>query len=1577
MPVYQQLDEIEWVLKRSDALLGPNVNKEKLTRTFKDGKIINQTISVNQAFFQIHREPLSNCVDNVKRSSLHLSETGARSEESPVTKIVITIDKDTGTSSFWNDGMAISCDFDEEKGMYVPQFVFGKLFSGSNFEDEEERLISGRNGVGVKSTNIFSKEFSIEIAGNGVLYKQKWTENMRQVSSPIITQLKKKNRGQGQTYALITFKPDFEKFGIPGYTDEFISYMEKQAIDASMVTGVSVIFNSREYKISSPKEYMELYFPLEGRDFLCLKTSKGNCESEVIVSSSDEPLEIGFVNGISVDVGLHIDNWQEKLFRPIVQKLTKEKLKIKITELKKRTAIFVKCVVVNPVFTSQAKEKLEDPSPPVKVTVDETKEMMKWQLIEDIRESMKNKDISALNKRKKRVVIHELEDANAIQKKDSTLLIVEGNSAKTFVVNGLKFGLLNLKGRSYCGIFTLRGKFLNVRKASDRQLNMNVMTKNIMDAVGLRIGYNYSDDKLFSRLRYRKIVAIADADCFADDDALIIKRNNTISVVAIDSLFDEKVAIDTQLVNDTQVWSDDGWVNILAIRRKTTTKRILTINTYSGLIRCTEDHKLILENGEEIKAGDVKVGDRLYRNRRLVSIPKVSEDMKCKEIRNVMRELQCFNSSKLQNKEDMLNAINNELRFCTHYTPPLPLGGYFNISKEEAWVWGFFFVDGTCGIYTFEKDREKATERNTEKSRNRWKKWVIHHTKRIEELTIKLNEAKKKGEKYGRINERIKDSKKNLERSIKNLTRISNERKSSLTRSGYSYSITNCDCEKLERAYGIMKNKYPEYNWTIIEVTVKDVSSDEVCNNDKVGHHPGVRHRQFRLLLNGGKKVKDFIDTMRSRFYTTKKLKKVPDEILNNTLEVQQSFFDGYYSGDGFRYLEHSKEFNILGQIGCQGLCYLTQQLGYSSSIREDEPNIFRVHLNKSRRKFYPGEVKSIYETNYENKFVYDIETETGKINAGIGEIIMSNCDGIHINGLLLNLVHCLFPSLLNRNFIYFMRTPIVRINSGPTFYIQQLAREYLTEHKEISKKRIKYLKGLGSSNKEEIKDIFGKRIASFEYDEKAGESMELAFGKDADKRKEWLSMFDPNNRVFNGVDVKEGEIEKVTITNFIRNELIDFNIENDKRMIPHIIDGLKESQRKVIYTVFNKKLDFKKQSIKVARLAGFVSASTSYHHGETILYETIKGMAQSFVGSNNIPILLDDGMFGSRVNNDGSAARYIFTKMAALTRFIFREEDDELLDYLEDDGEKIEPEFYVPILPMILINGAISIGSGWSSKVPMFNPMDVLNLVRKIIRNEELEEIHPWYRGFKGTIVKDEEKDNRYIVRGILTKKEDEYRITELSIDDSSDGYKEKVIDPLWSDGYIDNVKFKGDDENIEITFNAGVDPKTKKEFIPDKVNMKLRTYLHTSNMTMFSSEGKIKKYTIKSIIEEFYEVRLKLYEKRKIMTLEKLNHSLTINKNKLKFITEILDGSLTIKNKDENILVQELEEKKYDKIDDGYKYLLDIPVRAMTKKKIEEIISHISEFEAKLEEEANKSPSDKWLEELNNFEKEYIYKN
>ena len=447
----------------------------------------------------------------------------------------------------------------------------------------------------------------------------------------------------------------------------------------------------------------------------------------------------------------------------------------------------------------------------------------------------------------------------------------------------------------------------------------------------------------------------------------------------------------------------------------------------------------------------------------------------------------------------------------------------------------------------------------------------------------------------------------------------------------------------------------------------------------------------------------------------------------------------------------------------------------------------------------------------------------------------------------------------------------------------------------------------------------------------------------------------------------------KVSITNFIRNEFIDYNISNDFRSLPNVMDGLKESQRKVLYSIFLKKLDHNKQSMKVSRLSGFVSENTSYHHGEAILGQTIKGMAQSFVGANNIPIILDDCIgFGSRIDDSGADPRYIFTKMTPLTRLIFRVEDDDLLEYLEDDGDKIEPNYYVPIIPMVLINGVTSIASGWSCNVPLFNVIDVLRQVRKWIGKEEIEEIHPWYRGFKGTIIKD---DDRYIARGVLTKNRDEYKITELSIDYSFVKYKEKVIDPLWTDGFIDNVKYGGDDENIEISFLAGITP-SKEPFLPDKSNMKLKTYLHTSNMMMFSSEGKIKKYSIRDIIEEFCEVRLRMYDKRKDSILEKLNQLLMNNRNKLHFITEIIDGTLTIKNKDEDKLVYELEEKKYDKINDGFKYLLDLPIRTMTDKKLNEIRTKIAELEQKIKEETETTPADKWLNELNEFENAYHLK-
>lgn len=187
----------------------------------------------------------------------------------------------------------------------------------------------------------------------------------------------------------------------------------------------------------------------------------------------------------------------------------------------------------------------------------------------------------------------------------------------------------------------------------------------------------------------------------------------------------------------------------------------------------------------------------------------------------------------------------------------------------------------------------------------------------------------------------------------------------------------------------------------------------------------------------------------------------------------------------------------------------------------------------------------------------------------------------------------------------------------------------------------------------------------------------------------------------------------------------------DNMRSIPSVADGLKPGQRKVMYGCFKRNL---KKEIKVAQLGGYVSENTAYHHGEQSLTATIVGLAQKFVGSNNINLLEPNGQFGTRMQGgkDAASARYIFTNTSAMTRAVFHPADDPLLTYLVEDGQRIEPEYYLPTVPLILINGADGIGTGWSTQIPNYNPVDVVENLRRLMRGEEMVPMTPWFRGFK-----------------------------------------------------------------------------------------------------------------------------------------------------------------------------------------------------------------------------------------------------
>jgi DNA topoisomerase-2 len=243
---------------------------------------------------------------------------------------------------------------------------------------------------------------------------------------------------------------------------------------------------------------------------------------------------------------------------------------------------------------------------------------------------------------------------------------------------------------------------------------------------------------------------------------------------------------------------------------------------------------------------------------------------------------------------------------------------------------------------------------------------------------------------------------------------------------------------------------------------------------------------------------------------------------------------------------------------------------------------------------------------------------------------------------------------------------------------------------------------------------------------------LDMAFNKKrADDRKEWLSNYSREAYL----DTSKPEIP---YEEFVDRGLIHFSIYDNERSIPNLMDGLKISLRKILYAAFKK--GGLKTEIKVAQFSGYVSEHSAYHHGEASLNAAIVGMAQNFVGSNNINLLEPNGQFGSRcaAGQDSASERYIFTQLNRLTRLIYRQEDDAVLTYIDDDGQMVEPIYYAPAIPMILVNGSKGIGTGFSTDVMQHNPLQIIAYVRAMLTSTSVADrpiIEPYFKGFKGTI--------------------------------------------------------------------------------------------------------------------------------------------------------------------------------------------------------------------------------------------------
>jgi len=627
--------------------------------------------------------------------------------------------------------------------------------------------------------------------------------------------------------------------------------------------------------------------------------------------------------------------------------------------------------------------------------------------------------------------------------------------------------------------------------------------------------------------------------------------------------------------------------------------------------------------------------------------------------------------------------------------------------------------------------------------------------------------------------------------------------------------------------------------------------------------------------------------------------------------------------------------------------------------------------------------------------------------------------DGSHIKGLVFNIFQSMWHELYEvPGFLTSMLTPIIKATNNKKDVIEfyNMSDYEKWSETDIAKNgnwRIKYYKGLGTSSDQEAKEYFKQmNKVTYVYDEQADEVIDLAFNKKrADDRKLWLQSYNKDR-------VLDYSKKFINYKSFVDDDLIHFSNRDLQRSINHICDGLKESTRKILYACFKRRLYT--NEIKVAQLSGYVSEVSAYHHGENSLQQAIVGMAQIYVGTNNINLLNPNGQFGSRCQGgqDASSARYIFTVLSKLTKLIFKEEDNIILNYQDDDGQQIEPEYYIPIIPMILVNGGIGIGTGYSTNIPQFNPSDIINICKLIceiikkskidVKNEddlemiysvldvlEIDNITPYYLGFKGTIEKAEK--NSYVSKGIYKWIDNEtLEITELPIGTWTEDYKEFLENMITSGlnnlKYIEN-HYTSKNVRFILHFNTSV-----KDKISDKVEalFKLQSSknLSINNMHLFNNEGSIQKYeSTTEIIKEWAETRILKYYERKMYQIKNLEKEAKVISNKMRFILDVIAGKIQIMNKKLVDIMARLVELKYppidteknekdkdDEYDDEYSenkkvahynYLLKMPISQLTYDRKIILEKEHKELEDKLNALKDTNIEDIWMSDLVELEK------
>ena len=1437
--------------------------------------------------------------------------------------------------------------------------------------DGNQRFLINDFIVTHNCTNIFSTSFILETADSErkKLYLQEWKNNMSEKSDPKITSL-----GRKKPYTTITFQPDLKYFKIKTLTDDMIALMEKRLIDIGFASHAKIktFYNGENKTIKKTEDYMKLYCTNEQQydtfmvDSTCERWTVG------IMLSSNGFNHTSFVNGIHASLGgSHVDHVMASISKEVIEKLKTKKIEIKPSDVKNKLFVFLKSTIVNPIFDSQTKEclKMTKSKFGSEYIMSDTfkRKLLNSDLLKlmmNVSESKLLKDLSKTSgtKTSRLIGIKGLEDANfagTSKSSQTKLILTEGLSAKTFAMSAI-----TVIGRDRFGIFPLKGKPLNVRGTAIAKVTANAEICNIVKILGLKYGEKYTD---MTSLRYGGVIALADSDVDGNHicslilnifhyfwPELLAMGYLGFCSTPIVKVYQKKETLTFYTLNDYESWLEQN-----------TTKQIKT-KYFKGLGTSTAaearealeniDTKIITFDSDELVNQTVNLAfDKKQTNERKLWLmerydPKANINRKMRDV-------------------SVSDYINKELIHFSYYdnqrSIPNVMDGLKPSQRKILYTAIKYLTNSEMKVAQFgAKVAEKTDYHHGEASLmgavvNMAQTYVGSNNINLLEpkgafgcldpdTEILLWSGKSKKAKDIEIDDELVGDD-GTKRIVQQLTNGIDDMFKITLANGMEF-IANSQ-HKLTLRYRphkqiYWKESHKTWRFSYIDnnrIKSKTVSISESGSVDTYNKSTLSKDEAFLQISEYANNIttSEIIDIKICDYMKLSKSNKIKMQSLvnsnvidwNYTLVEIDPYVLGIWLGDG-----NSDASGIAGsdieviQAYALWLDTIGCELVHDKNGKDHENAHYSV-----RTKTKTSHRTSIGDINHSKETCIGCQTSTYDLEICNWKFEKADNYNITCNGVASN--------DMRRDDLSPHRELLKRLNLYKNKHIPE---HYINNSKEV---RLQLLAG--------IIDTDG------------------------------CVKYQTNTNILKGIAITQSNRLRAKLIDDIYTIIISLGF---KGTIGYVGLDSKTSKGEdmSIKTLFITGDNLDTIPMRVNRKQIEPYTRTKYTYGYSFEVKSIgKGKFNGWELDGNHRFLLRNGLIthNSRIvgGNDAASPRYIFTQLSDIAKKIFDSRDSQLLNYLESDGMIIEPKWFAPVIPMILVNGAIGIGSGFSTEVLQYNPVDICNYLSTMLEdNKPVKNLKPWYRGFNGTVERLASGKYRTIGCYEFNDTKRSLTVTELPIGVWTDDYKD-FIEAMFADkddSTIADIRYGNSDVivNIEIIITPREYGKIREMDVDDLLTkFKLSSKLSCTNMYLFNHEGTITKYNnVYEILKEFYLIRLDFYIKRRDAIIAVLKYELMILSNKVKFIEHVKAGKIKLQKIDDKSLLAYLINNEFDQ-DHGvygepidtptlkeFAYMIDMPIRSITNENAEKFKQQQISKQEELDRIIAQTAKDMWKLDL-----------